>query len=85
MIKPDAEQYARVVLWHLAGIRADIMEMQADLLVLQGKKPVWTSEKAREKASRQYRKIIYEDALARTSKWEKGRFVGRVEGIGIDA
>ncbi|MDR3459760.1 MAG: hypothetical protein P4N60_20215 [Verrucomicrobiae bacterium] len=31
MPKPDAEEYARKVLWHICGLRADVRHMQAKL------------------------------------------------------
>ena len=35
--KPDAAQYARIVLWHLAGLRADVAGMHFQMLELLAK------------------------------------------------
>ena len=35
MSKPDPEQFARVVLWHLAGLRAEIAEISGRLARLE--------------------------------------------------
>ena len=34
--QPDAEQYARVVLWHLAGIQATLQLMEAKAIKVRG-------------------------------------------------
>jgi hypothetical protein len=35
--KPDAEQYARVVLWHLCTLQAEIALLQSDMIYFRGK------------------------------------------------
>jgi len=35
--KPDAEQYARIILWHLCTLQAQINLMQSDLICRAGR------------------------------------------------
>jgi hypothetical protein len=66
MPKPDAEQFARIVLWHLAGIRADLIEMHSDIAQLQGRIAHYPSEKVRKADNLKVRNDLYREALNAT-------------------
>lgn len=64
---PDAEQYARVLLWHIAGMRADILELQmlvADTVAKQeGLLPESVLNRYRKLGAEQ-RERVYLEAIA---------------------
>ena len=65
---PDAENFAKHVLWHLAGLRADMLQMQSIIFgwaKMQGDEP---SQKIKEKWILEHKKnwdFLYHDALAK--------------------
>lgn len=67
MAKPDAEQFSRVVLWHLAGLRADVAEVQMQLLALEtqahGGLIQEAKQKARTQMNHELRDRLYREAL----------------------
>ena len=63
MSKPDPEQFAKVVLWHLAGLRADVHSVETRLAELQGWQPGLTEE-VRTELKQQARDKFYLEALA---------------------
>lgn len=49
----DPEQFARVLLWHLAGLRADVAELQMQILALETKAHGGQVQEAAQKARTQ--------------------------------
>jgi hypothetical protein len=62
MPKPDAEQFARVILWHLAGLRADVCQLQDQVAELKGEQPV-ASRTLRKKLNKQMHDTLFSEAL----------------------
>src|SRR5438445_524096 len=67
MSKPDPDQFARVVLWHLAGLRTDVQSLETRLAELQGLQPPIPSEETRTTLKDQAREKLYLEALAEVS------------------
>jgi hypothetical protein len=63
MKKPDAEQFARIVLWNLASIRADVVEFHTRLAMLEGKPPSDESFQEQIEKTRALRDKIYFESL----------------------
>jgi len=63
MPKPDPEQFARALLWHLAGLRADVLQIQAEIAELRGDQPRapkgFYEKKARETTTKLYSEAIH--------------------------
>lgn len=66
--KPDPEQFARIVLWHLSGLRAEMVELQTRVAMLQP--PVPDEEIARRQNEvNALAKKTYEEALKVAGLW----------------
>lgn len=71
--KPDAEQYARVVLWHLCTIESQLMLLKSDIITREGQEAgasVGEILEATQHHGRQIRKHaepLYRDALAQAN------------------
>jgi hypothetical protein len=67
--KPDAEQYARVVLWHLCTLQAEMELLQSDLIYFRGKqagasdKEILTETSKHGKLARTRAEAFYRNAL----------------------
>ena len=67
--KPDAEQYARIVLWHLCSLQAQINIMQSDIIRQSGRDAGATDMEILDQTSKlgklvyKHAELLYRDAL----------------------
>lgn len=62
MPKPDAEQFARILLWHISGLRADVCQLQDQVAELKGEQPT-ASRAVRKKLNQKMRETLFLEAL----------------------
>jgi hypothetical protein len=66
MSQPNPEVFAKVVLWHLCGLRADVILVKQDMIERQAKETGKPSEEIFQKVGKQHRKLrdnLYQEAL----------------------
>ena len=67
MPNPNPEEFAKAMLWHLTGLRADMSQMQFAMIELKAtlsqRDPVGISEKWLEDTKRLHKKL-YQEALS---------------------